>query len=73
MSEYFRYSTTPANPAMTAPAPLASSKEVFDKMMAAKQVNDGSYWSVMREVFASDFCDQLDVALCALEEFGACA
>jgi hypothetical protein len=55
MTEYFRYSTTPVNPAMTAPAPLASSKEVFEKMMAAKQVNDGSYWSVMREVFASDF------------------
>ena len=55
MSEYFRYSTTPVNPAMTAPAPLASSQETFDKMMAAKQVNDGNYWTVMREVFAEDF------------------
>lgn len=55
MTEYFRYSTEPANPAMTAPAPLASSKENFEKMMAAKQVNDGNYWNVMREVFAADF------------------
>ena len=55
MSEYFRYSTTPVNPAMTAPAPLACSQETFNKMMAAKQVNDGNYWTVMREVFAEDF------------------
>jgi len=54
MSEYFRYSTTPVNPAMTAQAPLASSKEIFDKMMAAKQVNDGNYWKTMCEVFAAD-------------------
>lgn len=54
MTEYFRYSTQPANPAMTAPAPLASSKETFEKMMSAKQVNDGNYWNVMREVFAED-------------------
>ena len=25
---------------------------MFEKMMAAKQVNDGNYWTVMREVFA---------------------
>jgi hypothetical protein len=55
MTEYFRYSTTPANPAMTAQAPLASSQETFQKMMAAKQVNDSTYWTVMREVFAEDF------------------
>lgn len=55
MTEYFRYSTEPANPAMTAPAPLACSKETFEKMMAAKQANDGNYWTVMREVFAEDF------------------
>lgn len=55
MTEYFRYSTEPANPAKPAPAPLACSKETFEKMMAAKQVNDGNYWTVMREVFAEDF------------------
>lgn len=55
MTEYFRYSTEPANPAMTAQAPIASSKETFEKMMAAKQTNDGSYWTTMREVFAEDF------------------
>lgn len=55
MSEYFRYSTTPENPAMTAPAPLASNKYSYQKMMAAKQANDGNYWTVMREVFATDF------------------
>ena len=32
----------------------------------------GKWWGV-HEVFSSDFCDQLDAALCALEEFGACA
>lgn len=55
MTDYFRYSTEPANPAMTAPAPLASSKESYEKMIAAKQVNDGNYWTSMREVFAEDF------------------
>ena len=33
---------------------------------------DGKWWEA-HEVFSSDFCDQLDAALCALEEFGACA
>ena len=55
MTEYFRYSTNPANPAMTAAAPLACSQETFDKMMAAKRANDENYWTVMREVFAEDF------------------
>lgn len=55
MTEYFKYSTEPENPAMTAPAPLACSQETFQKMLNAKQVNDGNYWSIMREVFAEDF------------------
>jgi hypothetical protein len=42
------------DPRMTAQAPLATSKETFEKMMAAKQVNDGNYWSTMCEVFAAD-------------------
>lgn len=56
MSEYFTYNSMPKreDPRMTAPAPLASSKEVFDKMMSAKQVNDGNYWKTMCEVFAAD-------------------
>mgnify|MGYP003554006650 FL=1 len=33
---------------------------------------DGKWWEA-NEVFSSDFCDQLDAALCELEEFGACA
>ena len=33
---------------------------------------DGKWWDA-HEVLSSDFCDQLDAALCALEEFGACA
>ena len=33
---------------------------------------DGKWWDAS-EVFSSGFCDQLDKALCALEEFGACA
>ena len=32
---------------------------------------DGKWWEAS-EVFSSDFCDQLDAALLALEEFGAC-
>lgn len=56
MTEYFSYKSMPeSNPQMTAPAPLACSRETFEKMMKAKQVNDGNYWSVMREVFAEDF------------------
>lgn len=57
MTEFFQYKALGGqeDPRMTAPAPLASSKETFEKMMAAKQVNDGNYWSVMREVFAEDF------------------
>ena len=55
MSEYFRYSTEPSNPAMTAPAPLASSKHLFEKMLAAKQAGKDNYWTVMCEVFAEDF------------------
>jgi hypothetical protein len=39
---------------MTAQAPLATSKEMFERMMSAKQVNDGNYWKTMCEVFASD-------------------
>ena len=33
----------------------------------------GGKWWDAPEVFSSDFCDQLDAALCALEEFGRCA
>jgi hypothetical protein len=33
---------------------------------------DGKWWDA-HEVFTSDFCAQLDAALCSLEEFGACA
>ena len=57
MSQYFQYSSLPKqkDPRMTTPAPIACSKETYDKMMAAKQVNDGNYWSVMCEVFAEDF------------------
>lgn len=32
---------------------------------------DGKWWNVDK-VFASDFCDQLDAALLALEDFSAC-
>lgn len=32
----------------------------------------GDKWWNVNEVFSSDFCDQLDAALLALEEFGAC-
>ena len=56
MSEYFQYSSMPQreDPRMTAQAPLATSKEMFERMMSAKQVNDGNYWKTMCEVFASD-------------------
>ena len=36
-------------------------------------VNLGGQWWDAHEVFSSDFCDQLDAAICALEEFGSCA
>lgn len=60
MTEYFQYNAMPQreDPRMTAQAPLASSKELFEKMMAAKQVNDGNYWPTMCEVFAAD-CENL--------------
>ena len=32
----------------------------------------GGKWWEAQAVFSSDFCDQLDAALCALEEFGLC-
>jgi hypothetical protein len=56
MSNFFQYSAMPQreDPSMTTPAPIASSKEIFEKMMAAKQVNDGNYWPTMCEVFATD-------------------
>ena len=56
MSEYFTYNSMPKreDPRMTAQAPLATSKEMFERMMSAKQVNDGNYWKTMCEVFASD-------------------
>jgi hypothetical protein len=56
MSEFFQYSAMPPreDPRMTAPAPIATSKEIFEKMMAAKEVNDGNYWPTMCEVFATD-------------------
>ena len=55
MSEFFTYSTNRADPLMTAQPPLASSQESYNKMHAAKQANDGTYWTKMREVFAEDF------------------
>ena len=33
---------------------------------------DGKWWDV-RDIFSPTFCDQLNVALCALEDFSACA
>ena len=33
---------------------------------------DGKWWDV-RDIFSSTFCDQLDAALCALEDFSLCA
>ena len=56
MTEFFQYESMPQrqDPRMTAQAPLASSKQMFDKMMTAKQVNDGNYWATMCEVFAAD-------------------
>jgi len=55
MSEFFTYTTNRVDPLMTAQPPLASSQESFNKMMEAKRVNDGTYWTKMREVFAEDF------------------
>lgn len=56
MTEYFSYNTTEkVDPMMTMQPPLASSQETFNKMIEAKRVNDGTYWTKMREVFAEDF------------------
>jgi len=56
MSEFFTYSSLPKqeDPRMTMQAPIACTKENHDKMIRAKQVNDGNYWSTMCEVFAAD-------------------
>jgi hypothetical protein len=56
MSEFFTYSSLPKpeDPRMTCPPPLACTQENYDKMIRAKQVNDGNYWSTMCEVFATD-------------------
>lgn len=58
MTEYFSYNTTEkVDPMMTVQPPLASSQETFNKMVEAKRVNDGTYWTKMREVFAEDFAN----------------
>ena len=56
MSQYFRYSSMPKqeDPRMTGPAPIACTKENHEKMIRAKQINDGNYWKTMCEVFATD-------------------
>ena len=56
MTEYFSYSALPKreDPRMTTPAPIACTKENHDKMLRAKQINDGNYWATMCEVFAED-------------------
>lgn len=56
MSEFFQYSAMPKqeDPRMTTPAPIASTQENYDKMIRAKQINDGNYWKTMCEVFAID-------------------
>ena len=56
MSQYFRYSSMPKqeDPRMTGPAPIAYTKENHEKMIRAKQINDGNYWKTMCEVFATD-------------------
>ena len=56
MSQFFEYSAMPKqeDPRMTCPAPIACTNENHDKMVRAKQINDGNYWKTMCEVFATD-------------------
>lgn len=56
MSEFFQYEAMPKreDPRMNTPAPIACTKENHEKMIRAKQVNDGNYWKTMCEVFATD-------------------
>ena len=55
MTDYFQYNVgIKSNPFMDAPAPLFSDKETADKMVRAKQLNDDTFWTSMREVFAKD-------------------
>lgn len=56
MTEFFQYEAMPKreDPRMSTPAPIACTKENHEKMIRAKQVNDGNYWKTMCEVFAAD-------------------
>lgn len=56
MTEFFQYEAMPKreDPRMTTPAPIACTKENHEKMIRAKQINDGNYWKTMCEVFATD-------------------
>ena len=55
----FNYSTSIPNEKMNMPAPLFPNfdfnSEMSQKMARAKTVNDGNYWTTMREVFTNDF------------------
>lgn len=56
MTEFFQYEAMPKreDPRMSTPAPIACTKENHEKMIRAKQINDGNYWKTMCEVFATD-------------------
>jgi len=58
MTNFFNYSTSGSSKS-NSPAPLYpdfDSKSIMSqKMLRAKSVNDGNYWTTMREVFLHDF------------------
>lgn len=57
MASQFVYSTTPSVPEIPGPIfpDFDPNSPMSQKMIRAKQLDDGSYWTTMREVFAHDF------------------